>query len=92
MHKQGQSSPACCRGVVHFDYVSGNGVPKNVATMSNGELSSLLWQKCNLVLEAEGERQQRLAPEKQMMRLRMLAPLITVNTSQARPILTDTSA
>ena len=67
---------------MHFDYVSGQGLPKNAATVSSGELSSMLWQRCGLSMEPEGERKPSLAPEKQMMRLRMLAPLITVNSTQ----------
>lgn len=69
-----------CRGVVHFDYVSGQGVAKTAATLGNDDLAALLWQKCNLSLE--GEREQSLTPEKQMMRLRMLAPLIALNSTQ----------
>ena len=42
----------------------------------------MLWQRCNLSLETEGDRKPSLTPEKQMMRLRMLAPLIAVNSSQ----------
>ena len=71
-----------CRGVVHFDYVSGQGVRKNAAVLGNSELSALLWEKCGLSLEAEEERQPSLTPEKQMMRLRMLAPLIAVTSTQ----------
>lgn len=69
-----------CRGVVHFDYVSGQGVSRSAAPLSSEDLTALLWQKCNLSLE--GEREQSLTPEKQMMRLRMLAPLIAVNSTQ----------
>ena len=65
---------------MHFDYVSGQGVSKNAATLDNGELNALLWRKCNL--SVEGEREQSLTPEKQMMRLRMLAPLLAVNSTQ----------
>ncbi|KAL3161084.1 hypothetical protein ABBQ38_009466 [Trebouxia sp. C0009 RCD-2024] len=72
------------RGVVHFDYVSGQGVAKTAATLGNDDLAALLWQKCNLSLE--GEREQSLTPEKQMMRLRMLAPLIALNSTQVQAV------
>lgn len=75
-----QRLSGCCRGVVHFDYVSGQGVSKNAPILDNGDLNALLWKKCNLSIE--GEREQSLAPEKQMMRLRMLAPLLAVNSTQ----------
>ena len=65
---------------MHFDYVSGQSVSKNAPILDNGELSALLWKKCNLSIE--GEREQSLAPEKQMMRLRMLAPLLAVSSAQ----------
>ena len=65
---------------MHFDYVSAQGVGKNAPILESGELSALLWKKCNLSIE--GEREQSLTPEKQMMRLRMLAPLLVVNSTQ----------
>lgn len=72
-----------CRGAVHFDYVSGLGVQKSAAVLSSANLADLLWRKCNLNLDPEaGGRTPTLSPEKQMMRLRMLAPLITVNSAQ----------
>lgn len=70
----------CCRGVVHFDYVSGQGISKNAPILDNSDLNALLWRKCNL--SVEGEREQSLSPEKQVMRLRMLAPLLAVNSTQ----------
>ena len=66
---------------MHFDYVSGRGIAKNAPILDSGELKALLWKKCSLSID--GEREQSLAPEKQMMRLRMLAPLIAVNSAQA---------
>ena len=70
----------CCRGVVHFDYVSGQGVSKNAPVLDDSDLNALLWKKCNL--SVQGEREQSLSPEKQVMRLRMLAPLLAVNSTQ----------
>ena len=71
-----------CRGVVHFDYVSGQGVNKAASVLDNTELTALLWRKCNLSIDAEAGRKASVSPEKQMMRLRMLAPLITLNSAQ----------
>ena len=67
---------------MHFDYVSGQGVNKTAAVLGNAELNALLRHKCNLSVDAEAGRKAKLSPEKQMMRLRMLAPLVTVNSAQ----------
>ena len=78
-----------CRGAVHFDYVSGQGVAKNAAVLNSSELTALLWAKCNLNIDPEAAgRKASLSAEKQMMRLRMLAPLITVNSTQVSLLLT----
>lgn len=76
-----------CRGVVSFDFVSGQGVSKNAAVLSNAELDSLLWKKCNLSTDLTGPanavaREATLSAEKQTMQLRMLAPHLTVNSTQ----------
>jgi len=74
---------------VHFDYVSGQGVAKSAAVLNSTELTALLWAKCNLNIDPEaGGRKASLSAEKQMMRLRMLAPLITVNSTQVSLLLT----
>lgn len=72
------------RGVASFDFVSGQGVSKNAAVLSNAELGSLLWAKCNIStdLNSPAARDATLSPEKQMMRLRMLSPHLTVNSTQ----------
>ncbi len=68
---------------MHFDYVSGQGVAKSAAVLNIVELTALLWAKCNLNIDPEAAgRKASLSAEKQMMRLRMLAPLITVNSTQ----------
>ena len=80
---------ALCRGAVHFDYVSGQGVAKSAAVLNSAELTALLWTKCNLNIDPEAAgRKTSLSAEKQMMRLRMLAPLITVNSAQVSLLLT----
>lgn len=66
--------------MVHFDYVSGQGVSKNAPILDDSDLNALLWKKCNL--SVQGEREQSLSHEKQVMRLRMLAPLLAVNSTQ----------
>ena len=74
---------------MHFDYVSGQGVAKNAAVLNSSELTALLWAKCNLNIDPEAAgRKASLSAEKQMMRLRMLAPLITVNSTQVSLLLT----
>ncbi len=74
---------------MHFDYVSGQGVAKSAAVLNSTELTALLWAKCNLNIDPEaGGRKASLSAEKQMMRLRMLAPLITVNSTQVSLLLT----
>lgn len=74
---------------MHFDYVSGQGVAKNAAVLNSAELTALLWAKCNLNIDPEAAgRKASLSAEKQMMRLRMLAPLITVNSTQVSLLLT----
>ncbi|KAL0042382.1 hypothetical protein WJX77_010805 [Trebouxia sp. C0004] len=75
------------RGAVHFDYVSGQGVAKSAAVLNSAELTALLWDKCNLNIDPEAAgRKATLSAEKQMMRLRMLAPLITVSTTQVQAV------
>ena len=73
---------ASCREIVHFDYVSGLGVSKSAATMDDDALTALLWKKCNLTVDPEAHLKTSLSPEKQIMRLRMLAPLIAVTATQ----------
>lgn len=78
-----------CRGVASFDFVSGQGVGKNAPVLSNAELDSMLWKKCELSTDLVGPaaagREAVLSPEKQMMQLRMLAPHLTVNSTQVQP-------
>ena len=74
---------------MHFDYVSGQGVAKSAAVLNSAELTALLWAKCSLNIDPEAAgRKATLSAEKQMMRLRMLAPLITVNSTQVSLLLT----
>ncbi|KAL0041640.1 hypothetical protein WJX79_010316 [Trebouxia sp. C0005] len=75
------------RGAVHFDYVSGQGVAKSAAVLNSAELTELLWAKCNLNIDPEAAgRKASLSAEKQMMRLRMLAPLVAVNSTQVQAV------
>ena len=67
---------------MHFDYVSGLGVSKAAAAMSDEALTALLWSKCNINIDPEAHLETSLSPEKQLMRLRMLAPLIAVTSAQ----------